>query len=731
MTIIDFNTISPVQLRSLEPSLIDTPQVIHEKEAFQRYLRREIQYWAKITSSVHQIAVYKKSKGVRCVVPSPNNRFIAVGTFHGDIMVYDVLLEPWRPYRVQSNNQKSDLPHIDITWSLDSSRIICINSLGLLQVLSLVSGLVETKTARETLLLPADDKGTYPHHLQHLLTLDVEKQDFVFQQGALADEGAQSDVGLAPEKASFFPSFSFFGTQNEMIVSLENGDLLKCNIQNCLQAANDFEEDSPTEAPRIYKPSLVTEEEASNINTVGKNVEAELLRGHKKSIIYITFVEGLNAMITVDEKGFINKWKYNIKFKSSFGWYTPSRKYRLETSKIMYKESDADKPKVVFTDQSAAGKKPRTRQEIAAQRRRAQNTIDNMQLGDPWHEEYIEADDVKLQIFAPRGVIADSGAMFHLVYRHTETDQLSAYVTRLYKPVKVRCTRIVRVIGSPTNTEIVVVLLFGPYPPKGPHFTIFVIDLKTMELRDYRNDIDLTPQEYSVMMTKTIISCDMTRVFGPTGSEYLFVIFNGILRCLSLTTGQPVVKVGPKKVHGQDEDDEDEGEAFKGCIVDETLLQPAGDAECRVLAFEGRIHCVVFARKTAKMYVITFEDKNVYGDRRAMWKTYTSLPGHKMVPTELRVNTHNWKLEEVQHPAVNVRKILLKKIDMEMRKAGLIRDHPKVIRRIALSDKVENYKSLDKAVTESTLLEKEGVMQKQAVSRLSHATPEVEEEEKF
>ena len=34
-----------------------------------------------------------------------------------------------------------------------------------------------------------------------------------------------------------------------------------------------------------------------------------------------------------------------------------------------------------------------------------------------------------------------------------------------------------------------------------------------------------------------------------------------------------------------------------------------------------------------------------------------------------------------------------------MRKAGLIRDHPKIIRRIALSDKVENYKSMDKVVS--------------------------------
>lgn len=71
----------------------------------------------------------------------------------------------------------------------------------------------------------------------------------------------------------------------------------------------------------------------------------------------------------------------------------------------------------------------------------------------------------------------------------------------------------------------------------------------------------------------------------------------------------------------------------------------------------------------------------------------------KLVPAELRVNTHEWALDELQHPTVAARKILLRKIDQEMRKAGLIRDHPKIIKRIALSDKVENYKTMDKAVS--------------------------------
>ncbi|KAH3804506.1 hypothetical protein DPMN_132793 [Dreissena polymorpha] len=65
----------------------------------------------------------------------------------------------------------------------------------------------------------------------------------------------------------------------------------------------------------------------------------------------------------------------------------------------MYKESDSDKPK-----------KPRTRQELAAERQKC--------------------------------------AMFHIVYRHSEAQQLSAYYTKLYKPVKEYNTMMTKTIIS-------------------------------------------------------------------------------------------------------------------------------------------------------------------------------------------------------------------------------------------------------------------------------------------
>ena len=80
------------------------------------------------------------------------------------------------------------------------------------------------------------------------------------------------------------------------------------------------------------------------------------------------------------------------------------------------------------------------------------------------------------------------------------------------------------------------------------------------------------------------------------------------------------------------------------------------------------------------------------------WLLYCR-PDHKVVPTELRVNSFDWDLEDILHPSVAMRKIILKKMDTDMRKAGLIRDHPRTILKQALTDKVEDYKALEKAVS--------------------------------
>lgn len=42
-----------------------------------------------------------------------------------------------------------------------------------------------------------------------------------------------------------------------------------------------------------------------------------------------------------------------------------------------------------------------------------------------------------------------------------------------------------------------------------------------------------------------------TRVLGPTGAEYLFFIFSGLVQCISLTTGNRVLRAeNPLKPSG-------------------------------------------------------------------------------------------------------------------------------------------------------------------------------------
>ena len=56
-------------------------------------------------------------------------------------------------------------------------------------------------------------------------------------------------------------------------------------------------------------------------------------------------------------------------------------------------------------------------------------------------------------MFAPRGNIPETGAMFHIVYTHPDTGQLSTYLTRLYGPVKV-CIHYAYTVPFHFNTSI-------------------------------------------------------------------------------------------------------------------------------------------------------------------------------------------------------------------------------------------------------------------------------------
>merc|ERR1719239_2023995 len=115
--------------------------------------------------------------------------------------------------------------------------------------------------------------------------------------------------------------------------------------------------------------------------------------------------------------------------------------------------------------------------------------------------------------------------MFNIVVRHQNTQQLSTFMTRMYHPVKVRCFKIVSVRQSPSGNDLVFVLLFPEFAPKSAHLMVIILHLPTMKLRKFRKDVTLSKEEFLEVQESQASSADMSRVYGATGADYLFLDF--------------------------------------------------------------------------------------------------------------------------------------------------------------------------------------------------------------
>ena len=45
---------------------------------------------------------------------------------------------------------------------------------------------------------------------------------------------------------------------------------------------------------------------------MGQNLEAELFRQHQHPIMHLGFLDNISRMVTVDDKGYINIWNYDL-----------------------------------------------------------------------------------------------------------------------------------------------------------------------------------------------------------------------------------------------------------------------------------------------------------------------------------------------------------------------------------------------------------------------------------
>ncbi|KAL8567183.1 hypothetical protein ACOMHN_046593 [Nucella lapillus] len=687
--LITFGHLHPSDLQKFKPSRFDLPPARKKKECTVRYRKHEPEFWMGMEPRRMIVDLPVVFEGVQCMAPSPDELFILIGTVRGDILLYDVRFEPWRLARVSAASGRESDAVVHVGWSLDSTRVVAVTESGKLQLWEL-DGPEFSRREAVSLGLDSDEHDNVARKMRRVAELDAESDDLLFQQGPLVESEVLTGK-FNPVRGTFFPSFSFFGMQHVVCGVLENGDIMKVNLETMsIDVETTGGEVTYPDVPLIYNANIY--DKSHGVNLVGQNLEAELFRQHQHPIMHLGYVDNISRMVSVDDNGYINFWHYDPSYISGFGYFIPEKKYKLDFNKKMYTPANTDKPRIIFTDSTKNNSK--TQAQIAKERNRVQNQLDNMNLGDPWHEETVAERNLVTLVYAPKGGVKDSGAMFNIVLHHENTLQLSTYLTRMYKPVKVKCSKLLGVVPTPSGRELVFILLFPEYPPKGAHIMILILDLVTMKLRDLRRDIHLTTADHDKLVEQPVISFSTSRVLAPTGAEYLFVLMKGRLRCVSLTTGNLVLRAeDPRRPTG-----------FTGCAINEDMLTVAQTGEITCVSCNGRIYAAVHDKGSTTVKVLKLTDQNEYEGRRLMWKAYQIWDNSRRVAPETRVDKVTWLLSDMQHTEVDMRRLILDLVDERVLgvREGADEEGDS---RWAVRDKTEQYKAVMAEVEKMNLLE--------------------------
>ncbi|XP_074657744.1 uncharacterized protein LOC141910812 isoform X2 [Tubulanus polymorphus] len=652
---IDYDRVVPVELLDTDSHPYDSPDEKLAKERLDRYRRKELQYWSKLTARVFSLTLNSRPSRLQA---SPSARYLAVATIKGDLFVYDLHKQPWQPVRIyreqQTSSSSSKLSSAisEIAWSLDEAQIITINDGGLVNVWGFQTGLFAPSAAQETTTsaaVPAtalkstkDDLGARVPVPLAQISMDKQKQALVFNAGPFAEIRVHDEL-YSPCLAQFHTCLSLMGVQRSICLSLENGDVLKCELEKRLYAASD----GFTESTRILDENLRT----SVPSHIAAEVETELLRAHKYPLIHIGVVCSTQNLFTLDNKGFLFVWRYSSLEVTEYGWLQPHRKFRIDLTKVMYEPQETAKPNIIFSDKLSS--KPRTRQQIVRERQTAQEELDRAHLVNPWHQEYVADRDLMTRIYRPDEQITESGGLFHVTVKHHSTNQLATYITRVYKPIRVKSTRFYGSRQTADGRFLILLLLFPTHLPKRSHLTILKLDLESFRMTDYRKDIFLTDNEYESLRTLDIVDWEISLCYATTGAEYLFLNKNGDLTAYSLNTGLKVLKLVAPKQRTADA-------GFVGCRLNTQVVQMVASHKLSVTGTNGQMYLIYHNKDSSSLRVLEFVDKNEDVDRRNMWKIYEAWStASAITPPQHRVTINETYLgDETEHPFIFCRNVV-------------------------------------------------------------------------
>eukprot|EP00941_MAST-03F_sp_MAST-3F-sp1_P002083 g2083.t1 len=140
--------------------------------------------------------------------------------------------------------------------------------------------------------------------------------------------------GLEPLLSCFHPTLTFLGSQTSILYCLRHGHVIKWNgIKN---ADNDESSENSPLVPLLggsvapYEPLDADEDPPDPKERLKKRVQREFFQSHRSKILLMGFHKNsTTTLVTVDEAGYLYIWEYTVENFSGFGWFVPSKKYKI------------------------------------------------------------------------------------------------------------------------------------------------------------------------------------------------------------------------------------------------------------------------------------------------------------------------------------------------------------------------------------------------------------------
>ena len=540
--------------------------------AMLRYGKKEREWWNALTLQKSPVKLISQhSVSITFMKLTADHQLLAVGTGKGDILVYDLTWKPFRLTRCVVYSAKKPDPITNMSWSLDKSRLLTLSAKGCVILWSVSFTLGYSDIDLNKLEINVD-KNFRPSQLTCLCVLENEIGDFLFKEGPLSETETSGSIIT---DVLFDKAMSLAATQDHIIVVMQNGDLLRCDLSK--QIEKRFREQlllgfgnapSPSELINGSRVSVET------MNKISQGIPCELFRWHRTPIIIVSFLK--EKMITIDSSLKVCTWNHNSDNLNSFGWFTPVTKFKLLFAEELLINQEKDK--VIFEDERV------TQPGIGKRRKKTKQTVERERLAilrelrglnvlqsEPWHtDEFpdkLENDSKSkntskliTRIYAPSDeFLSDTvagGATFYVVTFRRKDELLVKCATRLYELGSQLDIKILKYSMSPYNDRVYFMLLFNEHLPKvRRHIAIIDFDMQELKLGGNCSiKIDLSTEDFNRCSQPGSVSFSVSRTNSYSGTAYISCIVNKKFYVYSARSGQKFVELAPIKPPTKKED---------------------------------------------------------------------------------------------------------------------------------------------------------------------------------